>query len=311
MFQLICSHLVKLRGGGVSNLLNYLSLLYNDFTHPRFYIFYIVMWICAMFVLCFVRGGRFRASMQDSAFYGFRGYVLRFVGAILFLGIGLVLSYGAYLVLKKPLFEPRAFNGIGFLVALMCLSFLLLESKKSMFDRIFKYICTGLIVLFTYGLIVFANAYADALSAQSRYTDFRAQKLLDDLMRAVPLDSNMLNVATLESRLDSKSITPVRYKLQGNIGYAPAAMYSISRFGNILRRLLPIHLNGEWYHGAMMFSNLKSSYTYDAYTPGTKVCENLDGKEKILLSQNVYQAIYKVDECVLVELYEGFEYKRW
>lgn len=297
MYLLILCHLVRLRGGG-NNLLNYLLLLISDFTHPPFFITYLFIISCILFVVIF--------SLDSKRLF-------RILGAILFLIFGLLCSFGLYTILQKPLFEPRAFNGIGIYMSLILLSFVILES-----NRFLKRLSMAVIILFVYGLIIFANAYANALKAQQDYTKFRIELLLNDLQKVAPLDSsydvtipNFKNLQGIniteskkikDSKLDSNIVV---FTMQGNIGYAVPTIFTISRYGNIMKRLIPILMNGNFSHGLGLFYILLKSNYHPASFNKNEICENTENKE--LLLQNSYHSIQKAGKCIFITLYKGNE----
>lgn len=94
------------------------------------------------------------------------------------LGLGLVLSYGAYLVLQKPLFATRAMYGIGAFVAIISVVGLTVWNK----NVIFKALCCYL----SWCLFGYAFLYGNALAEQKRYAEFRIQMVINDL-NALPM----------------------------------------------------------------------------------------------------------------------------
>ncbi|MWV68811.1 glucosyltransferase domain-containing protein [Helicobacter saguini] len=134
--------------------------------------------------------------------------ILSFVLAFLVLLIGIPISYGTYLLLEQPLTRPRAFIGIGIFTAVIAIYVVsawrgwAYKSKdvartdssaiatRNAVQKGF-FIFSGVIVaLFTWSLIVFANAYGNALAKQKEYQDFRITILLNDLANALPKQVN-------------------------------------------------------------------------------------------------------------------------
>ena len=72
-----------------------------------------------------------------------------------------ILSYGAYIVLQRPLFAPRAIYGFGVLISVLGL--IAVNGKTT--NLIGKVAC----ILLSWSLIVFSLAYGNALTEQKRY----------------------------------------------------------------------------------------------------------------------------------------------
>lgn len=125
-----------------------------------------------------------------------RNYILTLLAAAAVLFVTLVLSYGAYLVLEKPLFYPRAFFGMGVWFSFVLISLVDLAGRGNPVK--------WLALLLAWQLIAGATAYGNALAEQKRYTDFRVQLLVQDL--------NYLHLTSDEN---------IHYYLQGDIGHAP------------------------------------------------------------------------------------------
>ena len=137
------------------------------------------------------------------------------------------LSYGAYVILEKPLFAARSFYGFGVLVAI--LGIIAINGKTA--NYMGKLAC----ILLGWSLIVFSLAYGNALAEQKRYETFRAHILLNDVSKIPGLDRN--NV--------------MKMQLKGNVGYSPVLQRMQKRYP-ILNLLVNIQLKegycfGEFY----------------------------------------------------------------
>lgn len=257
--------------GVIKNLIRYLQILYTDFVQGGASVFFIfVCVICVIFIIAVI------INRKNFAYF--------FI-ALLFLVICVSLSYGLYLVLVKPLFVPRAFNGIGAFVALLCLSTLILLPKVSRLNSICK-IC---VALFGYVCIAFANSYGNAITKQQEYIMFRTNLVLSDLLR-LGVDSNNVGVT-----------------IKGSIGYAPATKRLVSEH-KAVGRIIPILISEGWYWNASAFWHLKSPYTM-YYNP--KECEGLKNKsskyqkrfsESKILLDNEYHTISQFNSCVILTL---------
>lgn len=194
----------------------------------------------------------------------------------LFLALCLCASYGLYLILVKPLFAPRAFNGIGALVALILLSAILLSQSPIL--RNSARFCA---ILLTYTCIAFANAYGNAIIKQQEWTIFRANLILGDLSQL---------------KVPSKSTAIF---IKDSIGYAPATKFFTQRH-SIARRIIPVLLREGWMWNQSVFWHLKSPYII---INERKKCEipTQENLQKILL-ENDYHIISQIGACVVVEL---------
>lgn len=127
-------------------------------------------------------------------------YLTLFV-SLAVLCFGLVLSYGAYLVLQKPLFATRAMYGFGAFMAIISVIGLTVWDK----NVIFKMSCCYL----SWCLFGYAFLYGNALAEQKRYAEFRIQMVINDL-NTVPINQKLsaekiiLKGATLNSPIVEK-----------------------------------------------------------------------------------------------------------
>lgn len=253
--------------GGGGNLKKYLNLLHSDLGNTPY--FYATLCIALLFVVHFT---------YKSA----RSKILTFVIALVFVVLGVCLSYGAYLTLQKPLFAPRAFIGIGGFVALLCIASISDRADSSLVARLLRISPKILIGFIAYALIVFATAYGNAIAKQQEYTYFRTDYLLRDLESVIPKDQK----AALE--------------LQGSIGYAKATKPFVDNYQNIARRLIP----GMMLHSPYWFHTYPSLLTHRKAPYGNFAapeCKNKPSESTLLLS-NHYQDIHKAGSCYIVTL---------
>ena len=251
--------------GLIKNISHYFQILYSDFVKSGELIFFVFICVCIIFVIAIL-------ANKKSLWY--------FFATMLFLVICLGLSYGLYLVLVKPLFVPRAFNGIGAFVALLLLSTFILLPESTTLKNLSK-IC---IILFGYFCIIFANAYGNAITKQQEYMIFRANLALNDLLR-LGIDSSKMPVY-----------------LKGSIGYAPVTKRLVEKH-KVAGRIIPIVMLEGWHWNQSAFWHLKSPYKmeYDI-----KKCVNLSDDFKNppakMLLDNEYHTISKIDSCVFLTL---------
>lgn len=188
-----------------------------------------------------------------------------------------ILSYGAYVVLQKPLFTPRAFYGFGVLVAL--LGIIAINGKTT--SLMGKIAC----VLLGWSLIVFSLAYGNALAEQKRYETFRAHILLNDISRIPGLDK--CNVK--------------RMQLKGNVGYSPVLQRMQKRYP-MLNLLVNIQLKegycfGEFY----LFNYFPLPGIEQEPNWGTKIKE-IDDSSMPVFMDTAYHTIKADDKNIVVIL---------
>ncbi len=164
----------------LSNMMTYLQLAWTDLSLAE------RLWAAAMVLLYVMHVGR----------AGQRNRIAALLLGLVLLAVTLVLSYGSYLVLEKPLAAPRAMYGMGIWFSFVLLSLLSTAQRKGP--------ARWMALLMVWQLMTGAAAYGNALFEQQRYTDFRVQLLVQDL--------NTLGLTTDER---------IQYHLLGNIGHAP------------------------------------------------------------------------------------------
>jgi len=188
--------------GVILNLNNYLSLVINDFG---------IVWqtIILFLLILFIIN-----SFKQSSYRRITGVIIPVITLILLF----IFSYGVFIILKAPLFSPRAFVGLATFLAIVCIYIVSCSSKH------------GFIAVFALNwcFIVFAFSYGNALADQKRYVNFRVESLLHDLNRLFP---------------DRTSSDP-HILLHGNTGYGPYTE-NISRSYPIIKKLVP---NNQFYH---------------------------------------------------------------
>ena len=106
--------------------------------------------------------------------------ILAAIFTICFIVLGLLLSYGAYLILVKQLFFSRMFMGAGVFLAIIFIFSLKFEVKFLSFLP--KFVACVL----AYSLIVQSYAYANAMKEQAQYARYRVELALQDFNKIVP-----------------------------------------------------------------------------------------------------------------------------
>lgn len=184
----------------VSNMMTYLQFAWTDLSLTE------RLWAAAMVLLFAMHAPR----------AGRRNWIAALLLGLVLLAVTLVLSYGSYLVLEKPLTTPRAMYGMGIWFCFVLMSLLSTADKKGP--------ARWMALLMVWQLMAGAAAYGNALFAQQRYTDFRVQLLAQDL--------NTLGL-TKDDR--------IQYHLLGTIGHAPMVR-NVENEYPVVKRLVELNV---------------------------------------------------------------------
>jgi hypothetical protein len=248
--------------GIISNGRKFATLVFSDFGSGMIAIFS----LCALALflilsLVFSRRNRF--------------FTLLF--SLFFTGFSFILSYGAYLVLREPLWSPRAFTGLGFFMASV------LTFNITFSGNFKKLKCLAVLVsgLLAYNLLVFDLSYGNALAEQTEYQNFRTTLLIEDINRS------------LGSGIDK----PVVY-MENNIGFSPV----IDNLGSVyplIKRIINVLPGGgnEWGHLPLDKFRFAHHKAYDAETYNP---ESL--KELPLRLDNSYHTIHSDGRIFFITL---------
>ena len=139
-----------------------------------------------------------------------------------------IISYGAYLVLAKPLFDPRGMYGFGVFISVISTAAVASENKIIKIGRIAA-------AALAWTFIVFSFEYGNALSYQKEYTEFRIDQVVSSI-NALELEGEEINV-----------------QLEGDTGLAPA-IENIPADGRMLTNLIPIYFGEDesWGYAAFL-----------------------------------------------------------
>ena len=249
--------------GANKNLEKYLELLFLDLKKTTF--FYLMILTSIFFVLNF-------------AICSPRKKILAFIFGIIFFIVGLCLSYGAYLALQKPLFEPRAFIGFGAFCAILCIATFSFPKTKILFYPSAVFAC-----LSAYSCIVFSLAYGNALTKQQEYINYRTQLIISDI-----------------ERVDKSDKKGAGIYYSGSIGFSRATYSFFYDYGQIARRLVIILMNGHWSWGYMPLYHFGANF--QGY--GSPHCDLAQNKKRYKLLENSYHKIEKSKDhnCYFVTL---------
>ncbi len=124
-----------------------------------------------------------------------RGRLPTFLVALLLLAFSTLFSYGAFLVMGKPLLEPRSMFPFGIVVSLvaLCVAGWVLRDGS----RPLVFLGRFCVFVLAYSTVIFAFAYGNAQNSQKKYTDFRMTLLLEDLSRIVPAEQDDIHIHIL------------------------------------------------------------------------------------------------------------------
>lgn len=248
----------KLIGSIRGNIKRYFSLLRSDL--PKRWIVY-VYGIAVMALM---------STVWNSKKYKVLGGIF----AVLTVVICAVLSYGAYIVLEKPLFACRGMYGIGVYVAIMA-TFVFGYERNLYLDKV-------LCICLAWSCICYSATYGNALAEEKRYTDFRTEMTLADLNRVLPVDREVVQVQIL-----------------GNASRSPVIGRMAQKYP-VLRRAVPIHFNNSWWGWSDTYL-----FNYFAFPKIQKVWPNQQDFSKLNLPtvlETNYHTIKSDGKHVLVEV---------
>ncbi len=243
------------------NLMRYYSLLKSDATN---------LWLILIFVLVI----SFIISFTISSV---RLKIMALSMAVIIVVFGFVISYGAYLVLPKPLFAPRAMYGIGVLVALLAVTSVELCNKNILAKL-------GSLCL-AWSLIVFAFTYGNALAEQKRYTDFRVQLVMSDISK--------LNYPTSSGKYEMM--------LYGNAGKSPVIVKMEQKY-KVLRRLVPSTIGSNWWWNEYYLFNYFSLSNVKQVFGNDKKFKDFKNADVPVALDTSYHTIKRNDKYILVNL---------
>lgn len=248
----------------IFNLKKYYFLVISDFKTE---------WLVLIFLLCIA----FLFVMVCESKQ--KKYVAFLVSAVS-VALLLLLAFGMYPVLVKPLWHPRAMYGFGVFIVFIGIS--VSTAQKISLAKLVN-------LLLAWCFFVFSFTYGNALKIQNDYIDFRTIEVINDLK---DLDIMM-------------SDQKVKIQMEGSIGYA----YAIKRMPkhyNMLRRLLPTaYINGNWslykfyYYG---FRTKKVAFRRRASGGGFKNHEDFKTYNLPVLKDTMFHTIRGKDNCILIEM---------
>ena len=183
-----------------------------------------------------------------------------------------MLAFGAYVVIEKPLFEPRAMYGFGILIALLNIGAI---SEKTWTSKL---ICAILGWIF----FVFSFTYGNALSAQKDYENFRIE--------AVVMDLSELDVMAND--------TAKQVQIVGSVGLAPI-LRNMPQDYNMLNRLIPIQFREKWIWGCYQWRHY-----YGLKNVNVNLNTDLKDAHLPILKESAYHTIRGDAHNILIEVRE-------
>lgn len=215
----------KVEGDGVSdkavknlaeilvNLKVVLTKYYNVFAYTVFIPIFILGIISFLFV-----------SVEKSKVNNFLAIFI----SIIFMVLGILLSYGGYLILEKQMFSLRTFYGIGIFISLFFI-FLLKTDKKA-----YKFIAKTLSFILAYILIAQSTAWSNALKEQTQYAKPKVAKAVQDLKNLAPKDEKYKFGVIQNKFISTPTFSPSAINL--------ASVFPVIKEGHILDYSAPFLL---------------------------------------------------------------------
>ena len=163
--------------------------------------------------------------------------------ALSIIAITVPISYGAYLILSKPLFAPRGMYGVGFLVAVLAINAITLIDK----NYGGKIICLAI----SWCLLTYSCTYGNALSQQKEYDLLRIGLVLQDLNR-IPVNKD-----------------PHLLQFSGSVGTAPVTKLAGKKYPVLARTVFTYMGQSDWvWHTHYIFNhvnlpNFKNIYPHE------------------------------------------------
>jgi hypothetical protein len=171
-----------------------------------------------------------------------RNRIVTAVLSIFFAGGICLLSYGAYLFLEKPLWQPRAFAGFGAAIAII-LTFNVIYSQKI---KLLRFVSIAAALILNYNFLIFGLMYGNAFFEQREYEKFRATILISDLNRFITRteygNGGRNFVFSPENEMYFNTEWPI-VRLENSVGYPPVVESMSIKFP-VIKRFVYVGLVG-------------------------------------------------------------------
>ena len=209
--------------GMLSNSIIYIKIIISDFKNSL-----IILIIPLSFILFIA------INVKASG----KNRLLTLAITLILIPLILVMSFGAYIALIKPLWLPRAFIGFGFLLATILTYITALPDTV----KFLKFLSLILAVLLSYNFIIFDLTYGNALAEQKQYQNFRTSLLITDINHYI-----------------GENTEPV-ISIENNIGFAPV-IENISKTYPLIKRLVYVTPYGGEDWGHLLLYHYKFNHT--------------------------------------------------
>lgn len=189
----------------------------------------------------------------------------------------LLMSFGAYAMLEKSIFNPRAMYGFGSFLAFLAVYICAFDVNS------FKFVPRVACAVLGWMFISFSFTYGNCLYAQAQYTDFRARLIISDLNE-------------IEDFCSSDTLKYVN--IHGDIGLSPIVQKINFGPSTMLKSLIPETLSGSEglkSRGFYYFYGLKNVVEYNGAFDDADM--NLP-----LIKDTMYHTIYCDGEYFVVEI---------
>lgn len=246
----------RLIPGCISNIKEYYKLVVSDYRRTWIYLIMLIL-------LCFIC-----LTVFNSA----RNKLLSAAVTLLALLCVSTSSFGIYIFLQSPSYDPRAMYGIGIALAIIMVQ--CCSSDKIGFAKI-------LCALTTWCFIVFSFIYSNALAEQQRYIDYRIQLVISDL--------NELEIMTTDT---SKTL-----QLTGTAGKSPIIRNMPDGY-DLLNKLIPTSFGGTgWSWDERYFRRY-----FDLRNIEQNTDINLTEYDLPILKDTMFHTIRGNDQYILIEI---------
>jgi len=210
-------------------------------------------------------------SMAQSS----RNKIVSLCVSILTVSVLFIFSFGIFLVLTEPSYNPRSIFGFGVFLAIICV-YVVSDIKKP---------AIVVVLALNWCLFTFAFSYGNALADQKRYADFRISLLLHDLSVLYP----------------NRNVDEMIIHLNNSIDFAPT-IRNISKNNPVIERLVPKRLGTKpgiiWddYYYRVYFNYYTLNKSWDNYL------FDLNALDLPVVLDSYYHTIQSDGEHVLVTL---------
>lgn len=199
-----------------------------------------------------------------------------FTLAALVVVLMMLLVFGLYPALSKPLFDPRAMYGAGAFLSFISVSSVLSTGK----GKNIRLFVNPITFMLAWMFFSFSFAYGNALYVQKEYTDFRIIEAVSDIKEFYS-DNNIRKI-----------------QIEGSIGYSKI-INNFPQNYNMMKRLIPVTFCGKDFWGG---KGIAQYYGLNLDLVWGYTDENLLDMDLPLLKDTMYHTVYGDDSNILVKL---------